>query len=57
MDEVKRCPFCGGKANGPEFGFNRWIAPFPFWDAWEERITHWKPIYPPKEENDETIDG
>lgn len=28
-----------------------WIAPFPFWDAWDERITHWMPLpEPPKEE-------
>ena len=48
----------GGKAMTGIWDGITWIAPFPFWDAWDERITHWKPIYPPKEEeNDETIDG
>lgn len=40
----------GGKAMTGIWDGITWIAPFPFWDAWEERITHWKPIYPPKEE-------
>lgn len=44
----------GGKAMTGIWDGITWIAPFPFWDAWEERITHWKPIYPPKEEQDET---
>ena len=38
----------GGKAMTGIWDGITWIAPFPFWDAWEERITHWKPIYPPK---------
>lgn len=40
----------GGKAMTGIWDGITWIAPFPFWDAWDERITHWKPIYPPKED-------
>lgn len=39
----------GGKAMTGIWDGITWIAPFPFWDAWDERITHWQPIYPPKE--------
>lgn len=38
----------GGKAMTGIWDGITWIAPFPFWDALDERITHWKPIYPPK---------
>lgn len=35
-----------------------WIAPYDFWEAWDEQITHWMPLHElPEEENDETIDG
>ena len=28
-----------------------WIAPFDYWEAWGEEITHWMPLpYPPKGE-------
>ena len=34
-------------------GFD-WIIPTSFWEAWGAKVTHWRPIYPPKEEqNDE----
>lgn len=27
-----------------------WIAPYYFWEAWDEQITHWMPLSEPPEE-------
>lgn len=39
----------GGKAMVGVWNGSYWIVPYDFWEAYDEKITHWQPIQPPED--------